>query len=403
MEENTMRKQLKGYIPYENKEYERIWKEALVVIDTNVILNFYRYSSDTRNEVWKILDKIKSRLWIPYQVCIEYSRNKDIVIERVENSLTKIETEISKQFHSSTIKLQEVDKKEISCKEKIIQAINNANEEIKKLIEEERRQQEHFSENDIVLNKMLELFDGQCGEMVEEDKLNKIKEEAKRREDKKIPPGYCDHNKEENFGDYYIFYDIMQKAKKEKRDIIFVTNDEKPDWYLCKDGKNKGGRPELLNEFYKNTKQLLFICNTNTFVKQYNKYFQENRTPDRVIEEIEDVSKIEDINDKYIFKSNNLRNILLKRDVEGELLELIDDMITILRKALHGKVKREDALRTVEITANAILENMKYEKYHGKILILMDELEREEHSRNAIIMAIRKLDYISLKIRQQLS
>ncbi len=391
-----MKQYFRGYIPYEKNEQERLWKNALVVIDTNIILNFYRYSSDTRNEIWKILDHMSERLWIPYQVGMEYFKNKENVIKSVEDSLEHIETVIEKQFSGFVDKLQQVDKKDINCREKIIQEINRAQEAIRELIKEEQKGQEHFSKQDIVLDKMITFFDGKCGEPANEETLQVIKKEAKRREENKIPPGFCDQNKDENFGDYYIFYDMMEKAKHEQKDIIFVTNDEKPDWYRIRDGKKQGGRPELLDEFYKTTNQLLYICNTKTFVKEYNQHYQGNDVSDKAIEEIGDISKREEVDEKSF---SYLRRRRMVRSPEAELRERIMEMKMILRSVMEGETKREDALKQVEKEANDILEKIRFAKYHGKILMLVDELEKEDGSDEAIASAIRKLNFLILHMK----
>ena len=70
----------KGYSDYSEEEYKNIWNNALIVVDSNILLNFYRYSEDTRNKIFEILEKLKSRLWIPYQVGKEFFDNKNKVM-----------------------------------------------------------------------------------------------------------------------------------------------------------------------------------------------------------------------------------------------------------------------------------------------------------------------------------
>lgn len=395
-----MEKQLKGYLPYQNKDYKKIWENGLIVVDTNVILNFYKYSDTTRKELWKILENLKDRLWMPYQVGFEYCKNRETVIENVQNSLTKIEGEIDKQLRIAKNKLQEVDKKDIRCKEQIIEAIDKTNKEIDDMLENEKKQQENFMKKDVVLEKVLELFNGKCGENEPNEVLEKIKKEAKRREENKIPPGYKDRKKEENFGDYYIFYSMIEKAKKEKRAVIFITDDEKEDWYLRKDGMILSGRPELLQEFYIETKELFFICNTQTFVKDYSKYCNKEQTPKMVIEEIEDIRKKEKLesNELYFGKSN-INHIMAKRDEKSELIDKIISMKIILRRMIRKDENLDYLILRVESIAKKIISDMRYEKYHGKILIVIDELEKSENIIESVYTCIRVLNQIIEQIR----
>lgn len=392
-----MKTLFKGYIPYEEKEKEQIWKKSLVVLDTNVILNFYRYSKETRNEIWKILGDLEERLWIPYQVGYEYFKNKEMVIAEVETSLPNAKKDVEKYLEKARKILDGMAKKDIQCKQKIEEKISRTEEEVIELMEEEQKQQEQFSQKDIVFEKVIEWLNGRCGEEAEEKTLQEIKKEAKRREENKIPPGYCDRKKEENFGDYYIFYDMIEKAKREKKDVIFITDDEKEDWYWIKNGQKCGGRPELLNEFFKKTHQRLYICNTKTFVKRYQQQYKENDISDKVIEEIADVSKREETQEVLKFYGKARMRPYAS---DKKLIEHIRYMKFVLRNVLLGEESWRWALRKIEKVSNCILKERRYERYHGKILMLVDELEKQAGAQEAIMKAMRKLDVMIMEIQR---
>ena len=38
-----MREEFRGYDPPTNDEFERLWKDAIIAFDANVLLNVYRY------------------------------------------------------------------------------------------------------------------------------------------------------------------------------------------------------------------------------------------------------------------------------------------------------------------------------------------------------------------------
>ena len=40
-------------------DYGAVWKQALFVFDTNVLLNLYRYQSGTRDELLNVLEKLQ--------------------------------------------------------------------------------------------------------------------------------------------------------------------------------------------------------------------------------------------------------------------------------------------------------------------------------------------------------
>ena len=67
------------YRPTEN-EFAEMWESCLFVLDANVLLNLYRYSVDTREELLAILQGISERLWIPHQAALEYQQKRLQVI-----------------------------------------------------------------------------------------------------------------------------------------------------------------------------------------------------------------------------------------------------------------------------------------------------------------------------------
>lgn len=65
-----------GYrLPTED-ELNSALQSALVVVDANVLLNLYRYSESTRNDLLEVLRSLGKRLWIPHQVMREFWRNR---------------------------------------------------------------------------------------------------------------------------------------------------------------------------------------------------------------------------------------------------------------------------------------------------------------------------------------
>ena len=67
-----MRDQYFEYYKPSEEELKRYWKECIFVLDANVLLDLYRYSEESRNELLRILVAYKDRLWIPAQVALEF-------------------------------------------------------------------------------------------------------------------------------------------------------------------------------------------------------------------------------------------------------------------------------------------------------------------------------------------
>jgi len=63
-----------------DKEFSHLWQDATVVFDTNVLLHLYRYTPRTRIDLLSAMDALQQRIWMPYQVGLEFSRNRAEVI-----------------------------------------------------------------------------------------------------------------------------------------------------------------------------------------------------------------------------------------------------------------------------------------------------------------------------------
>src|SRR5437660_11910593 len=81
-----------------------MWHECIFVFDANVLLNIYRYSSDTRDELFDVLEHLQDRIWIPHQAMLEYHENREEVISQQYTIAKDIEDTLSEA--SATIALR---------------------------------------------------------------------------------------------------------------------------------------------------------------------------------------------------------------------------------------------------------------------------------------------------------
>src|SRR2546425_8220950 len=86
----NMRNLFPGFYERNEEEVNKLWQEGIFVFDTNMLLNVYRYSPETRNRYFEILRQLKEQLWIPYQVAYEYQDNRLTVIQEQIEAYKKI-------------------------------------------------------------------------------------------------------------------------------------------------------------------------------------------------------------------------------------------------------------------------------------------------------------------------
>lgn len=345
----------KGYSDYSEEEYKNIWNNALIVVDSNILLNFYRYSEDTRNKIFKILEKLKSRLWIPYQVGKEFFNNKNKVMVSSYKEYDILFSSLKQKIQEAKEENNKRKNNQLKCKNEINNILDKSINEIERLLEKEKKIKKPKFEKNSIEDNILALFNNSIGEPIVDSEYEEMKNEGLRRFKEQIPPGYKDDDKEEN-GDYYIFYSFMKKAKEENKDIIFITDDVKEDWFNIINGEKHGGRNEILNEFYKETGQLLIIYTSDGFAESYNKNLDKDFADEKTISELKSIRNIrESENHVNLFdkKFVNLLNYYKNNIQEYEdKEELFNQLIFIIRKLDIPLFEREKLFNDLMMTRN---------------------------------------------------
>lgn len=322
----------KGYSNYSEEEYKQIWKDSLIVIDTNILLNFYRYSNETREELYKTLEAVKDRLWIPYQVAYEYFNNKKTVIIDTYKTFDELLSETKTCFSKLSDTVKSTAAKQLKCKDTVLEKLEKSYKEIYKIISEEKESKKENASEEKVEELIFKLFNNSVGEKIVNEEYEEIKKEGLNRIQNKLPPGYKDSDKEEN-GDYYIFYSMIKYSKENKKHIIFVTDDTKEDWFIRILGEKKGGDYRLLNEFYRETNKLMLIYSSDGFLRAYKENINKSKKLDeQVLDELISTRKSE-------MKKDNILNAKYKNE----------DMVRHLRNILrHSPISDSRILNELE-------------------------------------------------------
>ena len=227
--------------------------------------------------------------------------------------------------------------------------------------------------DDEILNRILSIFDGRIGDKVDDEELSQIKKEGKERFEKSIPPGYKDDKKKNNetddnnaYGDLIIWKQIIKFAKGNNVGIVFVTHDQKEDWWNIVKGKTIGPRIELRREFLEETKQFFHMYSMNSFISEYNRIY------DTPIEKsaVEEVFSLDDT-DRRFKTRKALSSEKIARTVET--LDKISKRIERRRKIIED-IERKYQNQGLELPANIKTQ-------YDNTLSKMQELEKEYEKR----------------------
>jgi len=323
-------------------DFSKVWEKGVFVFDSNVLLDLYRLPKSARNDLVNVLEneKFADRVWIGFQVILEFLNNRLEAISDQKNKFTSVrnilenaigqyeeltsnlETELAKlklrQRHSLIEPDKFINQKNIESGVKYIQRfIDNLN----KL----ETKQSDVNDLDQIKGIVLKLFDGKIGSGFDKKRLDEIYKEGEKRYDKKIPPGYKDvkkigshlfEDKEyiRRFGDLILWNEIIDKAKEDSlKFVILVTGDVKEDWWYEKRGKKLGPRKELLNEIYFKVPDLevFHMYDTSTFLK-YAKQQLKINIKDSSISEAKDIIELsrqarEEIEEGFVYIPDALK------------------------------------------------------------------------------------------------
>ena len=260
-----MKRILFEYYPHTDRQRRHIWNQGLFVFDANVLLNLYRYSPDTRNALFNLLQHLNERIWVPYQAALEFHQQRTSEAssqqQKYDDLLGKLQ-QIHEQLKQA--------KSHPFASESVANALDNARQQLEADFNGRRSEVDVNNWKDPILEKITQIFDGCVGSSYSNEESAKIAEEGQHRYAEKIPPGFEDSEKGgwEQYGDLFIWYAIVEKANNEQRPIIFVTDDAKRDWWRKQNENRISPQPYLRAELYQKANQLLEMYNTFEFMDE---------------------------------------------------------------------------------------------------------------------------------------
>lgn len=290
------------YMSPSGDSLKKLWSESIFVFDTSALLYFYYFSESSRTEIYqKTLNPIKNRLWIPQHALYEYKKNRENTIlkpikEKYEPSFSLNIKSISKSISDIEGKL--LNFKDLTKKNDIHPYIEgDINEKFlnnfldfktqfegyeKSVTTEFKQRKNEISsllENDDVYRYITTNF--KIGnEYTFRNIMDLIQQEGEIRYRNQIPPGYDDEKNKigtQKYGDLIIWKQILSYAKEQKKSMIYITNDTKPDWcYKVKhDSEIRISKPreELIKEFFDYTNSRFWMYTFNQFLYIHKEIF----------------------------------------------------------------------------------------------------------------------------------
>ncbi|MGW0183935.1 PIN-like domain-containing protein [Nocardia sp. NPDC003345] len=280
-------------------ELAEFYRVGTIALDANILLSLYRVNGTQRRQIIAALEKVSDRLWIPYQVALEYQRNRLEVAAEVNSVFDSIEAiprgSLQKILDDASAAIRELAKKtsttirDRDIRERVSNEFFEADKGLKSFMESRQAdmaeafqsvRKDHTIDFDDVKNddpvrSALDriLSPHNIGEKLDEEVLTSRRLDAQSRIASLTPPGYKDANsKKDPTGDCLIWFELLDHAEKQKRPVLFVTDDVKEDFYVKAYGKTIGPRPELVREMHESTGQKYHQTTLDAFLRSANRY-----------------------------------------------------------------------------------------------------------------------------------
>lgn len=312
-----MRKSFPGYYKPTKEEFDELWNECIFILDANVLLNLYRYTKDTREELISLLKIIKKRLWLPYQAGYEFHKNRLTVISSLADAYGKLIKQINETSNKLDTDLNAFSRHPLIDSKAIKKNLSDNLKRIEVDLEKVKEKHPNFNDNDDVLELVTDLFNGQVGSQYSPDQLKKLYDIAQARFKDEIPPGYKDTKSKDGdnkYGDFILWQQVIDKAKDSKKPIILITDDTKEDWWRQFQGQTIGPRPELIEEIYKEAGVRFYMYQTDPFMENASTHFK-RQLNDKAVQEVKMVR------DEHIQRIQE--RLLKRRQAQKEGYELL--------------------------------------------------------------------------------
>jgi len=260
------------------KSLEEIKDTCLITFDTNVLLAPYNLRKESIDEIEKIYSALQRqhRLFLCAHAIREFAANKS----------TKL-SEIHQGIFDRKLKLKPAPEYPILFNLPEYELLNRHTKDIKAQVDAYNSSLDAIAEkikswvwHDPVVQMYTRVF---SQEMIVEHTLSDeaFTVDLARRSKFKIPPGYKDASKTENSeGDLSIWHTLLEVGRSKKTDIVFVSEDRKPDWWNRSSGAAFTPKYELIHEFQNATE------GKNIHLLIFSEFLKAFEVPQDVIDDV---------------------------------------------------------------------------------------------------------------------
>lgn len=227
--------------------------DVIIAVDTNVLLLPYTIRKDGLPKLQEFYQDLRAagRLYLPARVAREFIVHRDKKLAELLKMITDVRSRINIGETKISPILEGVEGSEaMALASKALAEAKNQYTRALAVVEEKIQS---WSGDDPVTSVYNSVFDDtNIVSPVQENE--EILAEWQLRFRRRIPPGYKDGSKgDTGIGDFLVWKALLALGAEQKKDLIFVTGEEKADWFVRVNGAGAYPRPELVAEYRKHS------------------------------------------------------------------------------------------------------------------------------------------------------
>jgi hypothetical protein len=259
--------------------------DAIVVLDTNTLLVPYGIKQDdltALQDIYRGLADAK-RLFLPARVAREFIKHRDVKLADLLKALNDQKSRLKIPEKRLSPLLEGVPGYDalLTSQEGLVEARKSYDVKLTAMIDRVRS----WRGDDPVTSLYRIIFTSSNIVEIDDPRDDLIHQWTLRLRNR-TPPGYKDSNKDDlGIGDFIFWKTILSLGNQHGKDLVFVTGEEKADWFVRSNNDGVYPRPELVDEYRRaSSGQSLSLMSLSQFLT-------EMQVEDDIVEEIRSVEE----------------------------------------------------------------------------------------------------------------
>jgi hypothetical protein len=219
-----MKTRFPGYYRPTEEEFRGLWDNCLFVPDTNILLHLFRYGEKTRAQVLDTFERLKPRIWVPYRAAHRRWREVD---QSNRDAYDQLSDQIKAQGRSLSSLFEKYTRHQIIDVKQEQNLIDDFITQFCNRLSESKARHPAREVAEAIFINISTLIGDAVGLRPTAEEQEALLREGERRYESLTPPGYKDAKSKEGtdkYGDFFIWSEILEKAKKDQKPIVAITD-----------------------------------------------------------------------------------------------------------------------------------------------------------------------------------